>query len=106
MYVHVCTFRDWYTSWVATLPLFLCTEVVIGFERTTFTVDEDDDVVRVCARVLDGRIAKDVEVTFTSGDPGTATGKSIYISYLHMPFFPLPTFYIASVLCSACNIHL
>ena len=48
---------------------------MIGFENTEFTVPEGNANVEVCATVMQGRIMKDVEVTFFSGSPGTAERK-------------------------------
>ena len=61
------------------LSLSLCVcvcvfvEVVIGLEMTEYTVGEQEENVTVCAIVMSGTIDRDVEVTFTSGNPGTAT---------------------------------
>ena len=58
----------------------VCVEIVIGLEMTSYTVDEMTGVATVCAVLLSGTITKDIEVTFTAGNPGTATGKKIRIA--------------------------
>ena len=57
---------------------FICAEVVIGLERTEYSVDEDAGTVSICARVFSGSIetGRNIDVIFTSGNPGTATRMS------------------------------
>ena len=51
---------------------------MIGLERTEYSVDEDEGLLRICARVLSGSIetGRNIDIIFTSGDPGTATRMS------------------------------
>ena len=62
------------------LCVSVCVEIVIGLEMTSYTVDEMTGVATVCAVLLSGTITKDIDVTFTAGNPGTATGKKIRIA--------------------------
>ncbi len=47
----------------------LQTAVVIGFDRTSYSVDEEDGVVSVTVLVISGRLEKDIDVRlFTTDD--------------------------------------
>ena len=47
--------------------------ITIGFEQTLYPTEEDT-VIKVCARILNGSLEKDVIVKVSSSD-GSATGK-------------------------------
>ncbi len=49
-------------------------EVTIGLERTTYSVNEEDGQVEVCAVLLFGTLEKTVNVTLTSVN-GSASGR-------------------------------
>ena len=47
--------------------------VTIGLERPTYSVDEEDGVIEVCAVLLAGSLERTVSVTFSTSD-GSAIG--------------------------------
>ena len=51
------------------------TELTIGFDPSTYTVNETDMTVQVCASIQDGSLQRDAVVTLSTSD-GTATGNS------------------------------
>ena len=59
------------------LSSLLPTEVVIGFDPETYTVDENDGFATLIVRVLSGALGKEVTVDFTTL-PGSAIGKSLW----------------------------
>jgi hypothetical protein len=62
-------------------------EIVIGFEETIYRVNESAGTQLVCVALIRGNIAKQVDVLFTSGDPGTATGGTDYgAGSINLPF--------------------
>ena len=48
--------------------------VTIGFENETYSSDEGQRSVEVCARVINGRLQRNVEVMLVTQD-GSAVGK-------------------------------
>ena len=48
-------------------------DVTIGFDPSTYSVNEASMTVQVCTRILDGSLQKDVMATLSTSD-GTATG--------------------------------
>ena len=48
-------------------------DITIGFENETYSSDEGQGSVEVCARVIDGGLQRDVEVTLITQD-GSAVG--------------------------------
>ena len=61
-------------------------DVTIGFDPSTYSVNEASMTVQVCARILDGSLQRDAVVTLSTSD-GTATGlllalpRSLYLFY-------------------------
>ena len=56
------------------LFILFSTGVTIGFENETYSSDEGQGSVEVCARVIDGGLQRDVEVALVTQD-GSAVGK-------------------------------
>ena len=56
-------------------------EVVIGLEMVEYFVGEEQGFLEVCAFIMSGGLERDVEVRFTSGDPGTATSMCSFLSF-------------------------
>ena len=76
--------------------ILCCTAVTIGFENETYPSDEGQGSVEVCARVIDGGLQRDVEVTLVTQD-GSAVGmlekdKCVQLRVHHKfpAFFSLP----------------
>ena len=46
---------------------FCPSEITIGFEQGTYTVEEDQPTVEICAEILQGSVEKSTAVTFTFG---------------------------------------
>ena len=63
-------------SSVSITSLFSCilsAEIVVGLERTEYTVNEGEGPVRVCTILMEGTISRPFTVLFSADDPGTAT---------------------------------
>ena len=56
------------------LSILFSTGVTIGFENETYSSDEGQRSVEVCARVINGGLQRNVEVTLVTQD-GSAMGK-------------------------------
>ena len=48
--------------------------MVIGFEPTAVTVFEQQDSAELCASIIEGSLAREVDVILST-QPGTATGE-------------------------------
>ena len=65
-WVQLCDYSD--------VPFFLLyVLVVIGFNRTTYSVREDAGSVTVSVSVMNGTISQDVIITLSTAPGGTAT---------------------------------
>ena len=53
--------------------MYVSDDVVIGFEREMYSVEENAGEVEVCATVTEGDVGRPVTVVLES-QPGTATG--------------------------------
>ena len=74
--------------------IFFSTGVTIGFENETYQSDEGQGSVEVCARVIDGGLQRDVEVTLVTQN-GSAVGmqeknKCVQLKMLHELFSLYP----------------
>ena len=68
------------------LSLYHCT-VMIGFEQSTYTVDETDGSVEVCAIVVTGdKQPTAIFIVFTplTTESDTTTGKFVYSLYIYI----------------------
>ena len=61
------------------------TELTIGFDPSTYYVNETDMIVQVCASILNGSLQKDAVVTLSTSD-GTATGLLLALPRSFYPF--------------------
>ena len=53
--------------------------VVIGFNQTTYSVQEDEGSVTVSVSVMNGTISEDVIITLSTAPGGSATGGIIVL---------------------------
>ena len=51
--------------------------VTVGFSQSLLTVSEGDDLVRICAELLEGELGTDVSLLVEVVDLGNNTGMSI-----------------------------
>ena len=71
-WVQLCDFYD--------MPFFLLfVLVVIGFNQTSYSVQEDAGSVTVSVSVMNGTISQDVIITLSTAPGGTATGGIIVL---------------------------
>lgn len=74
------------------LPPSVIDVVDIGLELTSYTVDENDGPIEVCARLVSGDLEKSVEVQLTTSDDSAVSklhaDKQLFI-YLLVIFKPL-----------------
>ena len=62
---------------ICNITHFISLDVTIGFDPSTYSVNEASMTVKVCARILDGSLQRDAVVTLSTSD-GTATGLLLY----------------------------
>ena len=63
-----------YMKFHACIYIYIYVGVTIGFERTLYSVDEDVQVVDVCAEIVRGNLRRNAVVRLQTSD-GTAIGK-------------------------------